>query len=197
MFLELRSAVVRLFGRRPIPTGGPPPYTRAVRLTRILPKGLLGSSASAAVGKRVFPRADLFLQRLTHGRRSLTSAIGVPLLLLETVGRRTGEVRITPLNYATPEVEPGVDLADFIVVGSNWGQQRQPGWVLNLLARPDAFVSVRGTRIAVRARLLEGTERDEAWPLLLELWPAYDEYAERVQATSGREIMVFRLERSG
>jgi len=168
-----------------------------VRLTRILPKGLLGSSAGVAVGKRVFPRADLVLQRLTRGRRSLSATIGLPLLLLETVGRRTGEVRVTPLSYATQGAEPGADLADFLVVGSNWGQQGQPGWVLNLLATPDAVVSVHGTRIAVRARRLEVAERDEAWPLLVELWPVYDEYAARVRATSGREIMVFRLERSG
>lgn len=161
-----------------------------MRLTRILPKGLLGSSAGTAVGKRVFPRADLLLQRLTHGRASLASAaIGVPLLLLETVGRRTGQPRVTPLIYA-------VQGADFLVAGSNWGQRSQPGWALNLLARPDAVVSVHGTRIPVRARRVEGAERDGAWPLLLELWPAYDEYAARVHTTSGREIMVFRLERS-
>jgi deazaflavin-dependent oxidoreductase (nitroreductase family) len=161
-----------------------------VRLTRILPKGLLGSSVGAAVGKRVFPRTDLVLQRWTRGRFSLTAAtVGIPLLLLETVGRRTGEPRSTPLIYAAQG-------AGFIVAGSNWGQRRPPGWVLNLLDRPEAVVSVRGTRVAVRARRLEGAERDEAWPLLLELWPAYDEYAARVRATSGREIMVFRLERS-
>jgi deazaflavin-dependent oxidoreductase (nitroreductase family) len=159
-----------------------------MRLTRILPQRLLGSTAFAAVGKRVFPRSDLALQRVTRGRLSLTTAAGLPLLLLETTGRRTGEPRVTPLTYATQGT-------DFLVIGSNWGQQRQPAWVFNLLAHPEAVVTLRGTRIPVTARTLEGAERAEVWPLLLEVWPAYDEYVERLQATSGREMMVFRLER--
>ena len=160
-----------------------------MRLTRIVPRRLLGSPAFSTVGKRVFPRADLVLQRVTRGRASLTTAVGMPLLLLETIGRRTGQPRITPLTYATQGT-------DFLVVGSNWGQPRQPGWVLNLLAKPEAVVSLHGTRIPVTARRLAEAERAEAWPLLVEVWPAYDDYAERMHATSGREIMVFRLERS-
>jgi deazaflavin-dependent oxidoreductase (nitroreductase family) len=159
-----------------------------VRLTRIVPKHLFGSSVFTIVAKRVIPRFDLTLQRVTRGRISLTSAVGMPLLLLETIGRRTGESRVTPLTYATLG-------GDFLVAGSNWGQSRQPAWALNLTAKPDAVVSLRGTRIPVTARVLEGAERAEVWPLLLEVWPAYDDYVERVQATSGREIMVFRLER--
>lgn len=159
-----------------------------MRLTRILPKRLLGSTAFAAVSKRVFPRSDLALQRVTRGRLSLTSAAGLPLLLLETTGRRSGEPRVTPLTYATQG-------SDFVVIGSNWGQERQPAWVYNLLADPEAVVTLHGARIPVTAKTLTDTERAAVWPLLLEVWPAYDEYVERVQATSGREIMVFRLER--
>jgi len=159
-----------------------------MRLSRILPTRLLGSIGFAAVGRRVFPRADLALQRLTRGRVSLTAATGMPLLLLETTGRRSGLPRVTPLTYAT---EGG----DYLVVGSNWGQRSQPDWVLNLLAQPEAVVSVHARRTPVIARVLQDEERSMAWPLLLEVWPAYDEYVERVHATSGREIMVFRLER--
>ena len=118
-----------------------------MRLTRLLPTRLLGSSAFAVIGRSVFPRADLALQRLTCGRVSLTAAAGMPLLLLETVGRRSGEVRVTPLTYATQG-------ADFLVAGSNWGQERQPGWALNLLAKPDAVVELHGGRIPVTARPL-------------------------------------------
>lgn len=159
-----------------------------MRLSHILPKRFVGSPAFATVGKRVIPRLDLTLQRVTRGRASLTTALGIPLLLLETTGRRTGEPRITPLTYATQGT-------DFLVVGSNWGQQRPPAWALNLLAKPEAVVSLHGTRIPVTARTLEGAERAEVWPSLLEVWPAYDEYVARMQAVSGREIMVFRLQR--
>lgn len=158
-----------------------------MRLSRILPTRFLGSTAFATVGRRVFPRADLALQRLTRGRASLTAATGMPLLLLETTGRRSGQPRVTPLTYAT---EGG----DFLVIGSNWGRPRQPDWALNLLARPEAVVSVHAERVPVVARVLRDAERDSVWPLLLEVWPAYDDYVERVHSTSDREIMVFRLE---
>lgn len=157
-----------------------------MRLTRLVPTRVLGSSGFAAVGKRVFPRADLALQRVSRGRISLTAAAGLPLLLLETTGRRTGEARVTPLTYA----QQG---DDFLVAGSNWGQERQPGWVLNLLAKPEAVIELRGERIRVTARPLRGAERAAAWALLLEIWPAYDAYVRRIEQSSDRELLVFRL----
>lgn len=159
-------------------------------LTRILPARFLGAAAVGAVARRIFPHTDRTLQRVTRGRASLAGAVGMPLLLLETTGRRSGQPRVTPLAYATQ----GSD--SFLVTGSNWGQERQPGWALNLLASPRAVVSLHGRSFPVAARALDGRERAEAWALLLEIWPAYDEYARRVGSTSGREIMVFRLERA-
>lgn len=159
-----------------------------MRLTRLLPKRLLGNSLVSAVGRRAFPRIDRSLQQVTRGRASLAGIVGMPLMLLETTGRHTGQPRVTPLTFLTQG-------ADFLVVGSNWGQERHPAWALNLLGTPDAVVSLSGERIPVHARRLAGEERAAAWSRLIELWPAYDEYAERVKATSGREIMVFRLER--
>lgn len=158
-----------------------------MRLSGILPRRMLGSAAFTAVGKRVFPRTDVALQRVSRGHVSLAGSVGMPLLLLETTGRRSGEPRVTPLIYVTQG-------ADFLVIASNWGQRRQPAWALNLLAEPKAAVRVHGTRIPVTARRLHDVEREEAWALMLEIWPAYDEYARRVGATSGRDIMVFRLE---
>jgi deazaflavin-dependent oxidoreductase (nitroreductase family) len=158
-----------------------------MRLTRLVPKRLLGSPFVSALGRRTFPRLDTVLQRATRGRASLTGAIGMRLLMLETTGRRTGEPRVTPLIFATQGT-------DFLVVGSNWGQERDPAWALNLLANPEAAVSLHGARVPVRARRLTQEERAAVWSRLTAIWPAYDEYVKRVQATSGREIMVFRLE---
>lgn len=167
-----------------------PVYTRLMRpMTRFLPTRILGSSAFAAIGRRVFPRSDLALQRLTRGRVSLTAAAGMPLLLLETTGRRTGELRVTPLTYATQG-------AGFLVAGSNWGQEHQPGWALNLLAKPEAVVDLHGERIPVEAHVLRDAERADAWKLLLDVWPAYDAYVRRIHETSDREILVFRLKRA-
>jgi len=52
-------------------------------------------------------------------------------------------------------------------------------------------VTVRGVRIPVRARLVDGAERDRLWGLLVAEWPAYQTYVRRA---GGRNIRVFRLE---
>ena len=145
--------------------------------------GVFGTAGFAAVGRRVAPPADRVLQRLSRGRVSLTAMGGLPFLMLHTIGRRTGQPRATPLIYARTD-------AGYIVVGSNWGQTGQPGWALNLRAAPTAEMEIRGRRRPVTARVLEGAERAEAWKLLLEFWPAYDDYAGRAD---GRELWVFLL----
>jgi deazaflavin-dependent oxidoreductase (nitroreductase family) len=79
----------------------------------------------------------------------------------------------------------------FVVIASNWGGPRHPAWALNLLADPDATIVHKGRRVPVRARLLAGTEREQAWRMALREWPAYRVYAER----AGRDIHLFRLHR--
>jgi deazaflavin-dependent oxidoreductase (nitroreductase family) len=107
----------------------------------------------------------------------------MPLLLLTTTGRRTGEPRVTPVTYAE-------DGGDLLVIGSNWGQQHHPAWALNLRAEPNASVEIRGRRTDVTARLLEGSEREAALALLLRVWPHFSAYAKRA---GERELLVFRL----
>lgn len=146
---------------------------------------VLGSAAISVMGKRIFPRADLAMQRATGGRLSLAAALGIPLLLLTTTGRRTGQERVTPVTYAA-------DGDDLLIIGSNWGQHRHPAWALNLLAEPNATVRIRGRSTSVAARVLEGAEREAALALLLRVWPHFAAYAKRAEQ---RELLVFRLTR--
>ena len=137
----------------------------------------------AEVGKKLVP-VDLAVQKRTGGRVSLLRMAGMPYLVLTATGRRSGRPRSVPLLYV-PHGE------EFVVVGSNWGQQHHPAWSANLLAHPDAEVQARGRQIAVRARLVTGAERDRLWrDLITPTWPAYDVYAERA---GDREIRVFVL----
>ncbi|MEU4568510.1 nitroreductase/quinone reductase family protein [Micromonospora sp. NPDC023956] len=138
----------------------------------------------AAAGRLLVP-ADRLVGRLTRGR---VVALGlIPSLLLTTTGRRSGRPRSNPLLYV-PDGEA------YVVVGSNWGQPRQPAWTSNLLAEPTAGVTLRGRRIPVRADLATGTERERLWRLLVTEWPAYRTYAQRA---GDREIRVFRLVPTG
>jgi deazaflavin-dependent oxidoreductase (nitroreductase family) len=77
----------------------------------------------------------------------------VPLLLLTTVGRKSGERRETPLTYQ----REGDRL---FLVGSSFGQSNHPAWSWNLLADPKAWVTMGGKEIAVLATHLRGSEHE-------------------------------------
>lgn len=136
----------------------------------------------APVARHVVPPVDRALARMSGGHLMLSAAL-VPSLVLTAIGAKTGEVRRTPL-ATLPE-----DDGSFLVVGSNFGQERHPAWTANLLAHPSATVTFRGRTLPVTARLVEADERAAVWPRITRVWPTYDRYAEM----SGRELRVFRL----
>jgi F420H(2)-dependent quinone reductase len=111
--------------------------------------------------------------------------IGVPCLLLRTVGRKTGQERTNSLVYAK-------DGDDYIVVGSVGGAPHNPGWIYNLRAQPDAEIQIGRERKKVRARELGKDDPDYA-----RLWKIandgnknrYDEY----QKKTSRVIPVVAL----
>ena len=78
--------------------------------------------------------------------------MGVPLLLLTTTGK-VGQRRQTPLMYE----REGDRL---FLIGSNFGQSMHPAWSSNLLADPNAWVTMGGKEIPVVATQLTGTEYD-------------------------------------
>lgn len=138
----------------------------------------------AATFRPVAPSIDRFLYKATKGRIAMLSPTGLPTLLLTTTGRKSGQPRTVPLLYTPYQ-------GAHVVVASNWGQPHHPAWALNLSADPAAVVQIRGRSTKVRARLIEGEERQRVWDSqLLKSWPGYEDYAER----SGRDIRVFALE---
>lgn len=143
---------------------------------------MAGSAWFRKVGPPIVPHLDRFVSKLTNGRRTVSGSY-IPTLILHNTGARSGKVRETPLAYL-PDGER------YIVVGSNYGREKHPAWTANLLANPEAIVERRGRKVPVRARLVEGEEREELWPRLTAMWPVYDRYVE----VSGRELRIFSLE---
>ncbi|MFD9072739.1 nitroreductase family deazaflavin-dependent oxidoreductase, partial [Streptomyces lasiicapitis] len=141
--------------------------------------------ASPPLAPRFVPAMDRAVHRLTRGK-VLPSARMLPGVILTVRGARSGVDRRTPL-ACMPEPDAG----SWLLVGSNFGRPGHPAWTANLLAHPDASISLRGTDIPVRARLLAGEERAAAWRAALAFWPPYATYQERVE----REIRLFRIER--
>jgi deazaflavin-dependent oxidoreductase (nitroreductase family) len=125
---------------------------------------------------------DKAIQRLTKGRVTILDIAGLPNVKLTVRGRKSGLPRSTPL-LAVPRGDA------WLIAGSNFGGPKQPVWVVNLEANPDAQVTVKGRTSDVQARRLEGEERAAAWTDMAKLWPNYNLYAERTD----RQIKVFEL----
>lgn len=109
-------------------------------------------------------------------RRSFVFTGGMPLLVLTTVGRKTGELRSTPVGYLA--------FGDgYAVIASNAGSDRTPAWWLNLQANPRAEVLVDRHREVVWARRATEAEDAEAWAEFARLNPGYDEYRNLTRRT--------------
>ena len=131
----------------------------------------------------LFWKIHLPLYRWSGGRLG-GRVMGMPVLLLDTVGRKSGQGRTNALTWF-----PKGD--GFVVIASFLGEPRDPAWWLNLRASPETSIQVRRERIAVRAREATGAEREQLWAAVVAKAPDYAEY----QARTERRIPVVVLER--
>jgi F420H(2)-dependent quinone reductase len=133
-----------------------------------------------------FVRLHTSVYRLTGGRIGRRLLGGAPVLLLDHVGRRSGETRTCPLLY----VEDGDDL---VIVASKGGSHKHPAWWLNLRDHPRTTVQVGAERREVVARRASREEKERLWPRMVEIWSDYDAYQRR----TSRDIPVIVLSRVG
>lgn len=110
----------------------------------------------------------------------------VPLLLLTTIGAKSGQPRIIPLAYTT-------DGDHFIVIASKGGAPTNPDWYHNLLANPVVTVEIGNERFQARAVAAEGQERERLYNQMAEQLPQFAEY----QRNTSRQIPLIVLERVG
>ena len=106
-----------------------------------------------------------WLYETTDGR--VGQKIGkLPTLLLRTMGARSGQTRVAALVY-------GLDGdGRYVVVGSNGGSDRAPGWVHNVRADPHVEVQVGRQRHAATAEVLtEGADYDRCWKIVNDVNP--------------------------
>jgi F420H(2)-dependent quinone reductase len=140
------------------------------------------SSQMANLGFRILGGMHRRVYRLTGGK--VGGQIGkLPVLLLTTIGRRSGRPRTQPLAYA--QAGDG-----YAVIASKGGAPQHPLWYLNLRANPLAEVTVGCETRRVRARDAQGEERERLWRALADLYPGYDRYAQK----TSRRIPVVVLE---
>ena len=95
---------------------------------------------------------------------------------LTTIGARTGADRTVPLRG-----HPHGD--GLVIVASNWGGPRNPGWYHNLRAHPDVRVAIDGRGIAMRARVARGAERERLFAAVKATAPQFGAYARKTKRT--------------
>jgi len=116
------------------------------------------------------------LYKATDGRVG-HKMLGVPCLLLRSTGRRSGQTRTNGLVYAR-------DGGDYLVVASNGGAEKAPGWYHNVKANPDVEVQVGRDRQKATARVIEFADPDynRVWQIVNE--NNHDRYSGYQQKTS-------------
>ncbi len=120
---------------------------------------------------RVVTTAHIAVYRVTGGRVGGRLG-GMPVLLLTTVGRRTGRRRTVPLTYFT-------DGDAVVLVASYGGDDRDPRWYGNLRAHPQVEVTQGRWRRTLVARDATPDERARLWPRITATYRGYDRYQRR------------------
>lgn len=121
---------------------------------------------------RVWMAVNVFFFRLTGGRLGSRMS-GQDVLLLHTVGRKSGVERTIPVNYFR-------DGAAFVLVASNWGKPNQPAWYLNLMSQPSATIQVKARTLRVSARPAAGADYDRLWAYVTAHNPFYTRYQQQI-----------------
>ena len=137
---------------------------------------------------------DLLLKAMNTTHRLMISvtggrlghdAMGMPVLELTTIGRRSGEPRAVMLTVPLRHGEA------YVVVASRGGDDKHPAWFLNLRDNPAVEVAVQGgPRQPMTARIADPATRAELWPQIAGRFRNYAGYQRRTE----REIPLVLLE---
>ena len=104
------------------------------------------------------------------------------MVLLTTIGAKTGKVRKTPLMRVEHDGE-------YAVVASLGGAPKNPVWYYNIVKHPQVELQDGPTSGDYEAREVFGDEKAAWWQRAVEVWPDYAEYQRKTE----REIPVFVL----
>ena len=114
-------------------------------------------------------RVNTFMYRRSGGEGFGSNFQGIPVALLTTTGRKSGEPRISPLYFHR-------DGNVVVVAASKGGSDKNPMWYLNLKADPKVKVQIKKEVLDLTARDATDEERTKYWPKLVEMYPTYEDY---------------------
>ncbi|MFP7761944.1 nitroreductase family deazaflavin-dependent oxidoreductase [Marisediminicola sp. LYQ134] len=141
--------------------------------------------------------SDLTMKAMNVAHRTLLAvtggrvgwkAMGMPVIELTTIGRKSGEPRSAMLTA------PLVEGDSYVIVASKGGEPTHPAWYLNLRDEPRVEVRIEGRPVEKRvARVASQEERDRMWPLITGRYRNYAGYQKR----TSRQIPLVVLEPLG
>jgi F420H(2)-dependent quinone reductase len=131
---------------------------------------------------KTFTKINVLVYKLSGGRL-MNKLSGMPIVLVEMTGAKSGKARTIPLMYVPSE-------SGFVLVASQGGAPRHPLWYHNLVKYPDIVIRHGGEARKCVARRVSDEEKARLWPICVEYYPPYQDYQER----TGRNIPVFLCE---
>ncbi|MFN8435506.1 MAG: nitroreductase/quinone reductase family protein [Anaerolineales bacterium] len=134
---------------------------------------------------KIFMLINAQLIRLSNGK--VGGKLGTQnILILRTIGRKSGEERAIPIAYFEYENK-------FLIVASNWGKDQHASWYHNLKKNPLATLEVHGKEISTKAHEAEGEEYTSLWNFVTKRHPPYGDY----QKLTARRIPIMIFEPIG
>jgi deazaflavin-dependent oxidoreductase (nitroreductase family) len=134
-----------------------------------------------SLGIKLLMAGNTFVYRLTGG--ALGSRMGgQSVLLLHSVGRKSGKQYTTPVNFYR-------DGENYILVASNWGGASHPSWYFNLKQQPDTTIQVGRQELPVKASQASGADYERLWQYVTRQNPFYTRY----QSQTTRRIPIVIL----
>ena len=121
--------------------------------------------------------------RETNGERGYMWN-GVPILLLTSTGRKSGEPRTIPIIFTAYQ-------DSVVIIASKGGSPEHPKWYLNVQDNPNVTVQIKAEVFKAVARTAHSPERELIWAQAVKIWPNFDVY----QSRTTRLIPVVVIER--
>ena len=122
---------------------------------------------------RIFSKFHVFIFRNTGGKR-MNKFGGMPVLILNPIGAKSGKKRSTPLMYFEHK-------GNFIVTASNGGSDYHPGWFYNIRIVPQTEIETNEKKTTVVIHIADDKEKSELWQILIKINRSYEKYQKKTK----------------
>jgi F420H(2)-dependent quinone reductase len=127
------------------------------------------NSAGTGVVIKWMSRINAWAYKMSGGKLGGKFLQGAPVALLTTIGRKTGQARVSPLLFLR-------DGNRIVLVASQGGRTNNPMWYLNLKANPKVTVQIKKEVLRLTARDATEAERQQYWPQLVAMYSSFEDY---------------------